>query len=675
MLRKKIWLAEQSVWKASGGRPHAMPLASGYLKAMVEKDPALRRQVDLRIFSFSGTDSALSVIRELLLAEMPDLVGFSVLGWNFDLFGRVSQTYRQLHPEGWIVWGGTHVSHQGRRIFSTFPAVDIVVDGEGERTFLELVEAFVGGRSRDDLHSVQGITFSPSEGPPMTTAPRPRILDLDEIPSPILTGAIELTDAAGDFAYRTGLLETNRGCPYACAFCYWGGAIAQKIRCFSRDRLAAEMELLGRARAEHLWLCDANFGVLKADEEFLEICIETRETFGYPRRIMTSWAKNKGKIFYSIVRRMKEAGFHTAFNLALQSTSEPVLEAMGRTNMKVNAWEDLARWLQEEGLDVYGELIWGCPGESRETFLEGYDRLARHVTRIAVYPLLLLPNTGYSERREEHGFVTWRTREHDFELVLSHDTMTIEQNREMHRFLFWARVVAEHLVFRHLWNPLFELAGWTQSRVLLSLDSWLDDQNDEVAHRLRECRGRVVDDLSASARHVESGLELFYGDPALGPLLERWWSEAVVPHTPASGRTFFRDLFRWDWVTRPVYRHSEQDLDDPELPQVEIAGERFYVRSKLRFSYDLERLLEELLRDPETPLLAEPTEVTLYYRVGFCNDMALYHNAHNLEYFGSTTPGVPSSFPLPPAKEPVATFRAGARAESGRAGRAQAPEG
>src|SRR6202035_1184858 len=189
---------------------------------------------------------------------------------------------------------------------------------------------------------------------------------------------------------------------------------------------------------------------------------------------MTSWAKNKGKIFQRIVRRMKQTGFHSSFNLALQSLDEPVLDAMGRRNMRINDWEDLAGWLQAEGLDLYAELIWGCPGETIEGFLAGYDRLARHVTRIAVYPHLIMPNTGYSTERKQHGLVTWRPLDHDFELVLAHKTMSIADNQRMHRFLFWARTIAEHLYFRAIWKPLDAFAGLTQSQVLLSLDRWID---------------------------------------------------------------------------------------------------------------------------------------------------------------------------------------------------------
>ncbi|WP_434447386.1 radical SAM protein [Lentzea sp. E54] len=159
-----------------------------------------------------------------------------------------------------------------------------------------------------------------------------------------------------------------------------GGATGQRIRAFSRERLRAELELFAKHKVHTIVLCDANFGILPIDAEFIDDMIEVRNQYGYPRALETSWAKNKSKLFFDIVRRMKEAGMRSSFTLALQTLSEDTLKTMNRHNMKVNEWEDLARWLDQEGLDCYAELIWGAPGETVESFMEGYDRLSRHMS-------------------------------------------------------------------------------------------------------------------------------------------------------------------------------------------------------------------------------------------------------------------------------------------------------
>ena len=635
MTKKRVWLTQQAIWDIDFTGRESMPLACAYLKSTADADERIRSEMDLRIFNFGGGATALSIIDQMFFDELPDIVGCSIFGWNYNLYGRVVETYRQLNPNGWVVWGGTHVINQAEGIFRNFPAVDIVVNGEGEFTFRELLRSYLAERSKYELHDIEGISFKTPDGEIHTTPERSRIANLDDIPSPFLSGAMELVGDRGEFKYDVALIETNRGCPYKCSFCFWGGAIGTKVRAFSMDRLKEEIGLFGSLGVVNICLCDANFGMLKQDMEFVDLLIETRERHGYPREVVTSWAKNKSKVFYDIVSRMKETGLHSSYTLALQTLSDEGLNLMGRKNMKVNDWESLAAWLQEEGFDIYGELIWGCPGETFESFLEGYDKLAATVTRIAAYPHLLLPNTDYSNNRDAYGFVTWRGGKDDFEYVISHNTMSIEDNRRMHRFLFWARIIAEYMILRYIWVPLRMLAGITQSQVLLSLDRWLDEQDSPVAERMRACRAEVVDHFDAYA--IESGLYSFFEEPQMGELFERWWEEDIIPQVVPEHAAFFRDLLRFDWATLPVL-HREADGDGhqppPGLEILEISQEPFYLRRKVHMEHDIPHLVDQVKVGEPLDLSIQPHDVDLYYKSGFCN----YISNHEFysQYVGKT---------------------------------------
>jgi hypothetical protein len=632
--RLRITILQQAVWRGRNtGLP--MPLAAGYLKAAVEAVPELAAELEVTIRSLRGTESASAILQALADPAPPDMLACSVLGWNYRLFGHISTTYRQMNPEGWIVWGGNHVSGQAERVGREFPSVDVVVQGEGEESVVELARAFVSRRSPRDLQGLAGIAFRDETNAWVDTGRRTRIDDLDRIPSPFLTGSLGIVPRAGGFPYEAAILETNRGCPYSCAFCYWGGAIGQKVRSFSRARLEAEIELLARSGCESIMLCDANFGMLPEDEGFLELCIRARERFGAPRHISTSFAKQKGRRFFGIVRRMKEAGLHSSFNLALQTLTEPALDEMKRRNMRINEWEDLAGWLHDEGMDVYGELIWGCPGDTYADFLAGYDRLAERIPRIATYPLLILPNTGYDERRDELGLVTWKTDAHDFEFVLQHASMPLVDNVRMHRFLFWSRVLAEHSLLRSIWKPLREMTEITQSQVLLKLDAWVDRQPDPIVSGLRSCRDASVDALDIGTEYIERGLQYLFLSERLFDRLLAWWEEEILPHVPPSLRTVAGDLLRYDLVTLPIYDPTER-AERCSLP-MEVVGDRaYYVRRGVKFECDITSALRRRVWSPCVDALpcCAPTQVDIYYLAGFCSDMALYHNAQNVRYFG-----------------------------------------
>jgi len=604
----QVCLVQQGVWDMP---LESMPLASGYLKAAALADPLIAERAQIDIFSFRGGTSLIGMATELFAARPPDVLACSVLGWNYRAFGALAETFKQLRPDGWVIFGGTHVANQGTRVFGAFPEVDVVVDGEGEEPFRDLLRAYLEGASPRELHAVDGITFRARDGI-VTTQPRERVADLDIIPSPTLTGAIPLTDDTGRFRYDVALMETNRGCPYKCSFCYWGGSVGQRVRAFSRDRLRRELEIFARLQVHTVVLCDANFGLMRADADFVEDLIATRDRYGFPQALETSWAKNKSKVFFDIVRTMARAGMRSSFTLALQTLSDTALTAMNRKNMKVNEWEDLAEWLSSEGLDCYAELIWGAPGETIESFTDGYDRLSRYVSRIAVYPLLLLPNTDYEEKKQEYGIVSVRGDNDDFQYVLAHNTMTFAQNQQMQRFMFWARVMAENAVLRHVWIGLRRLGGVSQSEALRNLSAWMDATDDPAAAPLLATLARSI----AAPSELGGALGYLYGDADAKRLLGRWWTESIRPLLPAHTVDVLDEVFRYDIISQPVYHDPSAAGPPEELPVVEVRGESYFVRRAVGFRYDVLNLLAALRAQAEPPLQPNEVTVDLYYRTG-----------------------------------------------------------
>ncbi|WP_433871575.1 KedN5 family methylcobalamin-dependent radical SAM C-methyltransferase [Saccharopolyspora sp. CA-218241] len=609
----QVWLVQQGVWAMS---LESMPLASGYLKATALQDERIAAGADIRIRNFDGGGTLFGMANELFQHGVPDVLAFSVLGWNYQEFAALAETFKQLNPDGWAVFGGNHVSQQATRVFGMHPFVDVVVNGEGEFTFRDLLRARLDGASARELHHVEGVSFQDPAGQVVTTADRPRIDDLDSIASPFLTGAIPLTDDNGEFPYDVALLETNRGCPYKCSFCYWGGAVGQRVRAFSRERLRQEIELFARHGVHTLVLCDANFGMMPIDLEFVEDVIAVRREYGYPKSIETSWAKNKSAVFYKIVKVMKEAGLHSSFTLALQTLDDTTLDLMNRRNMKVNDWEGLAEWLGKEGLDCYAELIWGAPGETIESFMKGYDRLAGHVSRVAVYPMLILPNTTYHTDRDRFGLVTVRGNTDDFEYLLSHDTMSPRDNRYMHRFIFVSRLVAENPVFRYLWGPLRALGGITQSELIRSLMDWFDHDPNPATEPFRSGMVNSFTDSDVLA----PVLTLLYGDDEAKEMLRRWWRESVLPRVPQESHPLLDTVFEFDLRTLPAYtvpgRAPSPRYANETLPRVQVDGEDYYVWRDVWKGFDVPAVTLALRRDEPYEHLLTETVSSLYYKVG-----------------------------------------------------------
>jgi hypothetical protein len=603
--RKRVALVQQGVWAMP---LESMPLAIGYLKAAVDADEILAAEYDTRIVNLRGGDTVGRSIAAVFGEVVPDVLAVSVFGWNFREALLLAETFKQLNPAGLAVLGGTHVANQAERIFRMAPEVDVIVNGEGEITFPELLHARLAGTFPEPGGAlIEGISFRLPDGTLVTTPHRAGIVDLDTIVSPFLTGAIPMTDAAGNFRYDVAIMETNRGCPYHCAFCYWGGAIGQKFRRFSRERLQAEIDIFAHYKVNSIVLCDSNFGMQTSDAEFLEDIIRLRERTGYPKAIETSWAKNKSKIFYDIVHQMKEAGLHSSFTIALQTLDQGALSVMNRRNMKLNDWKALVEWLAGEGMEAYAEIIWGAPGETTESFLRGYDELSLHIPRIATYPLMILPNTDYSARREVLGLVTCRGESDDFEYVLASSTMTFQENLAMQGFLLWARAAAENSFFRYIWRPVRHFAGLTQSQVLFSLARWFDNCEDPAAELLKSPT-TIVEPMT-----VNGAVRALFLDPRVRELLGEWWAAEIRPKIDPDYRALVDEVFRFDLMTLPVLSGDGIDLTTDE---VDDGGVRWRRATEL-FAVDVPRLVADL-REAESvrPDHSMPTIFELRWRVG-----------------------------------------------------------
>jgi radical SAM superfamily enzyme YgiQ (UPF0313 family) len=591
----------------------SLPLAAGYLKASVLADDELAHEVDVEILNFRGRTPTAAMVRAILGDRPPAVLAFSVFGWNVRQFATLSSTYKQMVPHGLVIWGGTHVAHQGPRVFAEVPSVDVVADGEGEIVFPQLLKLFLRHGHSDalwaEIDSIPGLTWRLPGGEAACTGAPVRIDCLDEIPSPFLTGAIELRMPDGQFRFDVALIETNRGCPYKCSFCYWGGAVGQRVREFDRERLREEVALFAAHEVDSLILCDANFGMRKADEDFIDDVIGIRRRTGFPRHLDTSWAKNKSTTFFNVVRKMKECGLHSSFTLALQSLDDPALRTMRRRNMQVNDWHELVAWMQAEHLDCYAELLWGAPGETVEAFVRGYNELSRHTSRIAVYPVLVLPNTDFQRRRDELGIVSVRGEADDFEYVLQTDAMSLTDNLRMQPFLLLARTLGENMILRALWRCLDEVASLPQGSALVNLARFVTASRHPTARALSDILSvRVVIDSDA----VAQALRLFYEDHRMQWLLDEWLT-SLEPIIEAKHRPLVHETLRYDWLTRPLLETASGALEG--LVAVERPDGLHYARRNVRFEYPF----SDLVGGPGAFLEASPSPrtYTFLYRDGF----------------------------------------------------------
>lgn len=374
-----------------------IPLASGYMEAYCRKDQNLVDAYRFRKVSHAVTTPYADILRTLVDADA-GVYAFSCYVWNTGLVRRLLAAAVQKRPDATFVLGGPQVMHQGAEYLNPANANVLVCNGEGERTFADILRQKLKGSP--NWAEVQGISAY-IDGELITTSPQPRIADLSEVPSPFLEGLFE------QGKYTWTLLETNRGCPFACNYCYWGAATASRVHKYAMERVEGELEWISKSGAIYLFIADANWGMLPRDVDLSRRLVEYQKRNGSPLSVYFCGSKNTPERVAEITRIFSEAGILSCQSVALQTLNDETLRRVRRQNIKSSAYMQLQRALNEQKLPSFVEMIWPLPGETLETFERGVSELcAVDADGFVFYPLLLMHNVELRERASEYGLVT-----------------------------------------------------------------------------------------------------------------------------------------------------------------------------------------------------------------------------------------------------------------------------
>ncbi|MFE5581722.1 radical SAM protein [Kitasatospora sp. NPDC056531] len=402
----------------------------GYLKATSVADPILDESCEFRISVREQSGGAQAMTELLDSWDEPFAVALTVFFWNRAQSLELARQVKQRWPNCRVVVGGNDVSHQQDPLFTEAPWVDVLVHGEGELRFRDLMRCFLAD---GDLATIPGISHW-SDGVVVTNPDADRITDLGQVASPILTPVYSDEEIAGSSMI---VYETNRGCPYKCAFCYWGGATNSKVRQFDLDRIFDELDRLIRLMPTDatLFIADANFGILARDRQIAEHIVELCRRHDKRLIISTNWAKNSNDRIVEIASMLHAADLTGAITLSAQSFDTEVLKIANRANIRTDHYRRLLSRFRELDVPTYTDLIWGLPGETYESYLNGVEEVLTAGGSPVIYPLLLLNNTDYSrESFQDKHKVTTRWMPCDVtnpelvaDVVVAHDTMTVEE--------------------------------------------------------------------------------------------------------------------------------------------------------------------------------------------------------------------------------------------------------
>ncbi len=383
-----------------GRRTIPLPRELAYLKDYYSKDDKSPFSTFHPYYHF-GAD--FDTIAEEVSKEKPDLVGIASLfaPYHREVLRCAEAIKKRLKVP--ILLGGAHVSSMPEMMLA-HPAVDFVIQGEGEKPFVELLKRLqkqpklkMQRRSKSakplaPMEPFKLLTTVPNLGYKergrLILNPRKENYRIESLPFPDLSGLPQ-----DHYLFEKNplcFIITSRGCPYHCAFCSVHKTFGRKCRRRSSGNILSEIQ---QRYSEGYRVFDFEDDNLTFDrKEMKELCEKVIRTF--PKKDLQLLAMNGvcyWTLDYALLKLMREAGF-THLNLSLVSTNTALLKTVHRPN-PLKKYRSVVKYAAALGFKIVAYQILGLPGDTRASMIQTLCFNARLQVLLGASPFYLTPHS------------------------------------------------------------------------------------------------------------------------------------------------------------------------------------------------------------------------------------------------------------------------------------------
>lgn len=365
----KVLLVQLPIPRLNFGKKTGnIPLGAACLKQAATGIPNMDIEIlPESVASYLG-DGAL---KDLILGKRPDIIGFTLFNWNVERSLALAEEIKKHHSCRIIV-GGPEVTPDN--ILIRTDAVDTFVFGDGEQAFITLLSQSEG-RMPKEMSSCSESFF-------MTTS------------SPYIEGLLE------PHIENLILLETQRGCPYRCGFCFYNksrGTVSFKDEKHLLDGVQWAVDY----GIEELYLLDPSLNARPDLKSVLSKIAEinVKKRVAITSEIRAEWIDDE------LADLFLKAGF-SGFEIGLQTTNKRALSVMKRpTDLKKFLKGSLL--LKERDILPRIDLIAGLPGDDLEGFKHSIGFISENNLDddVQVFPLSVLPGTSFRKNSKKLNLI------------------------------------------------------------------------------------------------------------------------------------------------------------------------------------------------------------------------------------------------------------------------------
>jgi radical SAM superfamily enzyme YgiQ (UPF0313 family) len=297
---------------------------------------------------------AMGAICERLYAMQAAVYGFSTVVGLYHLTLQVAERLKALSPSSLVVFGGPHASLVAQATLEHFRFVDVIVRGEGEATFVRLLDAIESG---SDLRTIRGIAFR--DGHVAVVTPEAELIaDLDDLPVP----AFDLISKT-QYTAPVVPIEPGRGCPFSCTYCstsaYWGH------RCRYKSPARCKQEIVSALEHHKAALLCIRHDFFLCNPRFVDaFCKQLQHVSGLPPWMATARAESLDQ---GTLTTIHHAGCRW-LEFGVESPSPRIQTAIGKRLDPAEVLSTL-RKVRSAGITTTVFLMCGFPEESLDDIL------------------------------------------------------------------------------------------------------------------------------------------------------------------------------------------------------------------------------------------------------------------------------------------------------------------
>lgn len=362
-MKKKIYFADLT-YIAGVVSCDLLPLGCGYVATYA--NTLFGAKCDIKIFRYP--EELLKVVEK----DPPDIFAGSCYAWNKNLILLTSRLIKERNPQCLIVLGGPAFPLDIKRqkeFLSENKHVGFFIPYDGEIGFANVLETYLsfdGDEKKMRRLSIPGAICLDDRNEIVVGEKTKRPKDLDIFPSPYLTGLFDSFLKDNKF---TPMIQSTRGCPHRCSYCWASNEQNRCISSFSLERVYAELNYVAGIAVKNniydLVICDSNFGLYERDYKIVDRICYLQRNFNYPKIFGTALANKGGPQFVKHSSMLEGV----SYCLSVQSTDPKILENIKRKKVDLKEISECVKAVHDIKKYISTEIITGLPYETRATHM------------------------------------------------------------------------------------------------------------------------------------------------------------------------------------------------------------------------------------------------------------------------------------------------------------------